>query len=161
MSLIRKLKIKKQRLSGLFLQTSLPKVPDTIQALINPLPKQNEPPTLTTASKDSNDKVSYSENDKIVDGYWIVIQEWTQCSLKCGGGTSTLQRMCIPPKNAGKNCYGSSIVNKPCNIQPCPEVKILRKALKSNETMKDPIVKIVSFSNRPQRYTVCNLFYLF
>ena len=36
MSIIRKLKIKKQRLSGLFLQSSIPKIPETVQGLISP-----------------------------------------------------------------------------------------------------------------------------
>ena len=155
MSIIRKLKIKKQRLSGLFLQPSIPKIPETVQGLISPEQNIIEN-TNKSPIKDKFGNVILE--NKIVDGYWIVLQEWTQCSLKCGGGTSTLHRMCVPPKYGGKDCEGSNIISKPCNIQPCPEIKILKNSLKNNETMKDPIVKVVTFSNRPQRYTVYYFF---
>ena len=68
--------------------------------------------------------------------------------------------MCVPPKNNGKECIGPPIISKPCNIQPCPHVKMLRNSLKNNETIRKPIVKIVHFSNRPQRYTVSKYFIL-
>ena len=53
--------------------------------------------------------------EKPSDGYWIVLQNWSQCSLKCGGGISTLHRMCIPPKKGGKPCQGKNILTKECN----------------------------------------------
>ena len=55
-----------------------------------------------------------------VDGYWNVIQSWSQCTLKCGGGKSFLQRICVSPKNGGKNCEGESIISKDCNKKTLP-----------------------------------------
>lgn len=154
MSYLRRLKLKRQRMSGLFLQTAVEKQ-ETLQEMISPKKDEtHNDNTTSSAYKDENDTVSYNTGHHIIDGYWIVLQDWTQCSLKCGGGTSTLQRMCVPPKNGGKACDGSSVVTKPCNIQPCPEVKVLKDALKNNETVRKPIIKIVPFSNRPQRYEV-------
>lgn len=69
--------------------------------------------------KDSNIKENHMKNIPI-DGNWVILQEWSQCNLKCGGGTSTLHRFCIPPKNGGKPCIGEAIIHRPCNIAPCP-----------------------------------------
>jgi len=89
------------------------------------------------------------------DGYWITLQEWSQCSLHCGGGISTKQRMCVPPKEGGLPCEGPAILTKPCNIQPCPRVKGISPNDQKYDAVKKPIVKIMPFSNRPQRYTKC------
>jgi hypothetical protein len=53
------------------------------------------------------------------DGRWIILQSWSECSLKCGGGTTVLHRFCIPPIGNGKPCEGESIIKKPCNVEPC------------------------------------------
>ncbi len=58
--------------------------------------------------------------------------------------------MCIPPQNGGKNCEGEPVIKRPCNNQPCPSNN---KQTETN-TLK-PIIKIMQFSNRPQRYTKC------
>jgi hypothetical protein len=96
---------------------------------------------------------------KITDGYWITIQSWSQCSLKCGGGTSTLQRMCVPPKAGGKDCEGEAIVTKSCNTQPCPGVIGNGQKFLDNEnvTIKNPIMKSLPFSEKPQRYVKCKI----
>lgn len=49
----------------------------------------------------------------------MTLQDWTQCTLVCGGGTQTMQRMCIPPMNGGKSCEGEAILTKKCNTKPC------------------------------------------
>jgi len=41
-----------------------------------------------------------------IDGYWVVKQDWSSCTLACGGGTQTLHRECIPPLTGGKPCAG-------------------------------------------------------
>lgn len=92
------------------------------------------------------------------DGYWITIQEWSMCTLKCGGGKSYFQRMCVPPVENGKPCQGESVLVKDCNRQPCPDIG--GKGGKQNtDTFKTkslkPIVKIMPFSARPQRYSKC------
>jgi len=90
------------------------------------------------------------------DGYWILLQDWTECSLKCGGGTSWQQFMCVPPKNGGKPCKGKSIRTKPCNTQKCPKASYLLKILggKASEVAK-PVFKVAPFSVRPQRFSKC------
>jgi hypothetical protein len=100
-----------------------------------------------------------STTQNLIDGYWITIQNWSQCSLKCGGGTSTLQRMCIPPKFGGKECEGDPIITKSCNIQPCPDVFMNGQNLKENEhvTIRNPIMKSLPFSEKPQRYVKCKI----
>ena len=100
-----------------------------------------------------------SSTQKITDGYWITIQTWSQCNLKCGGGTSTLQRMCVPPKAGGKDCEGEAIITKSCNIGPCPGVSGNGNKLKENEnvTVKNPIMKSLPFSEHPQRYVKCKI----
>jgi hypothetical protein len=60
----------------------------------------------------------------VQNGRWIILQNWSQCSLKCGGGKSTLHRFCIPPIGGGLPCEGESIIHKDCNTQPCKLVKI-------------------------------------
>ena len=62
MSTIRKLKIQKRRISGIILQTAIAKIPETIQGMISPKIKDNT-------------EIVFGENDKIVDGYWIILQD--------------------------------------------------------------------------------------
>ena len=101
-----------------------------------------------------------AENEKmpgaLIDGKWITLQEWSQCTLKCGGGKSYLQRMCIPPKNGGKPCLGESILVKDCNKQACPGIgNNDPKESSTIQKVNKPIVKIMPFSSNPQRYTKC------
>jgi hypothetical protein len=70
--------------------------------------------------------VGFVQVKNMTDGYWSILQDWTQCTKKCGGGLSYMQLMCIPPKNGGKNCMGQPIRTRPCNPQPCPTVKRYR-----------------------------------
>jgi hypothetical protein len=79
--------------------------------------------------------------------------------LKCGGGTSTLQRMCVPPKAGGKDCEGEAIVTKACNTQPCPEVYSTGQKIDENKkvTVKNPIMKSAPFSEKPQRFVKCKI----
>ena len=88
-----------------------------------------------------------------INGYWITLQNWSQCSLKCGGGVSTLHRMCVEPKNGGLPCQGQAILTKPCNVDPCPSTSA---GVEPTQSLK-PIVKVMPFSQRPQRYEKCVL----
>jgi len=36
------------------------------------------------------------------DGYWMLLNNWTKCTLSCGGGKSYQQWLCVPPKDGGK-----------------------------------------------------------
>ena len=95
------------------------------------------------------------------DGYWIVYQDWTQCSVKCGGGKQFKQLMCVPPKGNGKPCEGEPVRTRPCNTQPCPQPKNIDQLLNKKENINslimknDTIVKVVPITNKPQRYDKC------
>ena len=98
------------------------------------------------------------------DGYWIMLQDWSQCTQKCGGGKQVRQLQCIPPKKGGRPCQGSSIRERPCNTQPCPEPKLLSQVIKREEnpiknlmSSNAPIVKMMPISQRPQRYDKCHI----
>ena len=92
----------------------------------------------------------------IDDGYLILLQDWSDCSLKCGGGVQLQQWMCVPPKGKGKPCADGNIIERPCNIEPCPVTKsdsLLPQ--KKNSVTLTPIYKAMPFSSRPQQYVKC------
>lgn len=97
------------------------------------------------------------------DGYWILIQDWTNCTLKCGGGLQYQQLLCVPPKTGGKPCVGSNVRTRPCNQDPCPLPQVLSQALSPGDSISNkadnntlaPIVKMMPVSKRPQRYDKC------
>jgi hypothetical protein len=66
-------------------------------------------------------KKNIAENipDYSEDGRWVIVKDWSQCSVKCGGGISVLQRYCVPPIGNGKPCEGEGILKKECNLTPC------------------------------------------
>jgi len=79
------------------------------------------------------------EEEKAREGYWVMLQDWTKCSLSCGGGQSFQQWMCIPPKNGGQPCEGEAVRTKACNTQECPEVKNLVEAyMKKDDKKQSP-----------------------
>ena len=117
----------------------------------------NKPKTISGMLNPNSAKAKAKKNQAgaLIDGYWIVLQTWSQCTLKCGGGKSYLQRMCVPPKEGGKPCNGDAVLNRDCNKNPCPGVMDAgNKNSITQKTMK-PIVKIMPFSSRPQRYSKC------
>lgn len=155
MSILKQLKLQMQRLAGMVVMPQTNKKPDeTISALMNP---NMGPNSNLQGDSSGNLGVGFdAEKQQITDGYWIVLQDWTQCSLKCGGGTSTLQRMCVPPKNGGAACEGQAIMTRPCNTNPCPNVRGTDPLKGGNNTfVMKPIVKVMPFSSRPQRYSKC------
>lgn len=147
MSTLKKLKLREQRNNGLvFTSASNFNQDKPLEEYLNPGLK---------LEKDKMKKES--ANTKPSDGYWITIQNWSQCSLKCGGGETVLQRMCVPPKQGGKPCFGEAIVKAPCNLQPCPKVSISGSVESTEQKVQvlEPKVKILNFSTRPQKYTKC------
>ena len=149
MTTLRKIKIRRQRDQGIVINNAVPQPENQLSDLVS-----GETPKM----KDDSGSLSVSFNSTtggVKDGYWITLQTWTQCSLKCGGGVSTQQRMCVPPKDGGKPCDGPSILTKPCNMQPCPQVKQLQTVKRNSTVIPKPIVKVMPFSDRPQRYSKC------
>lgn len=126
-------------------------------------PKVNEKKKMTETQAKLNgatldmESLNVSMKNNLADGYWIVLQNWSTCTVRCGGGTQTLHRMCVPPKNGGAPCEGKAIVTKPCNEQACPESKNSEEKETFANKLKDPNIKIMPFSSRPQRYDKCHL----
>jgi hypothetical protein len=149
MNILLKLKLKKQHQAGIY--ASINQITpangvisgaQTISGLLNP---DNKPINNPDASP--------------VDGRWITLQDWSQCTLKCGGGQEYQHLMCIPPRKGGKPCEGEAIRTRPCNTQPCPKIEQVSDALGDNNGQKieKPIIKIMPISTRPQRYDKCYL----
>lgn len=138
MGLIRKLKLEEQRADGIALYSEKTKKEETITEILS-------------AKKPQKDT-----DCGPVDGHWVTLSDWSQCSLKCGGGVSTLQRQCIQPKNGGKNCEGDAILTRKCNTQPCPDLGGKNSTF-AQSTIKKPVIKALKFSNMPQRYVKCKI----
>merc|ERR1711957_1141263 len=107
-----------------------------------------------------NKKIDKNENKRIkagapIDGKWVLIWDWSQCSLKCGGGSTFQQWRCFPPKNGGKPCKGDAIRRKNCNSFPCPGIDSLKDMKKTEPKILPTIIKVGTFSNRLQRYEKC------
>jgi hypothetical protein len=141
MNLIIKNKIRKQQEAGVILKAKETKT-------FMP----SDPASLTVGNTVEGLVAKESEGRK-VDGRWVVLQDWSQCSLACGGGIQTLQLMCHPPQNGGKPCTGANIRKRPCNPQPCPDLKQNSAPIK----FEKPIVKMMPLTNRPTRYDKCYL----
>ena len=62
-----------------------------------------------------------------VDGGWSVMA-WSECSVKCGGGTQSGKRTCTSPKPScvGKFCEGSATAVQACNTQACPPPELAK-----------------------------------
>ena len=84
-------------------------------------------------------------------GHWKVIQDWTECSLACGGGKQYQQRLCIPGKNPQFGCIGPTVMERPCNTAPCPTTTVIDM---DGGTSEQSTVKYVNVSSRPQSYIV-------
>ena len=121
--------------------------------------KASEKDTETLSDLFGNKKKDQNKGSDPIDGYWLTLQEWSQCSKKCDGGTSSFHRMCIPQKKGGKPCQGNAVLVKPCNRQPCPKVSGTNESLRNrdNTEILKPIVKIMPFTNTPQRFTLCKI----
>jgi hypothetical protein len=166
MKLLIKLKLKKQHKLGIYVE-------------IDNKGKYKEP-GKNGVMELSKDNVFLGGNHTPKDGYWILLQDWSQCTLKCGGGEQYQQLVCVPPKDNGKPCQGPSIRKRPCNTQPCPS--IIRQdenkgkindlnfisgfgsitnpdgtEKKSTEKKLPPVIRMMTISNRPARYDKCHV----
>jgi len=101
-----------------------------------------------------------TEHRGIKDGYWQLLQDWSQCSVKCGGGTSTQQWLCVPPKQGGKACLGDSIRTKPCNNQQCPSITRnsgFNLATTNFNIVLKPIITTVQLDKKQLDYINCRI----
>ena len=58
----------------------------------------------------------------LVNGGWGSWSSWSSCSVTCGGGQRTRQRLCNnpAPSGGGSDCVGSSNDQQTCNTANCP-----------------------------------------
>lgn len=115
--------------------------------------------TMNSAPKGSTLGKKGVELKNILDGYWIVLQDWSTCTKLCGVGTQTLQRLCVPPKQGGAPCEGEAIMTKECNIEPCPETdnSLIPTSNRGDTLVSSPQMQVLPFSPNPQRYDKCFL----
>lgn len=152
MNMVKKLVIKNQRQNGYVNVGNKP-------GSKNPsLPGSKNSTTLTGATLDTND-FGVSLNKNINDGYWMILQDWSSCTKFCGGGTQTLHRFCVPPKKGGSPCEGQAIVNRTCNEQACPGTHNINDDMPKDTNIEvlKPILNVLPFSDRPQRYDKCHI----
>ncbi|XP_062378705.1 thrombospondin-1-like [Sardina pilchardus] len=57
-----------------------------------------------------------------INGGWGPWSPWDTCSVTCGGGSQTRQRLCTDPapKYGGKDCVGPPKEEQLCNTEKCP-----------------------------------------
>jgi len=142
-----KLKLQQQRTFGEL------KTEDTINAEKKAKTLAN---LMALASKKPDESRKEKSTGAPTDGYWILLQDWSECTLKCGEGQTYQQWQCIPPKNGGKPCQGKSIKVKKCNTNPCPKYSSVLNILNIvTPEVKKPIIKVAPFSSRLQQYSKC------
>jgi len=96
--------------------------------------------------------------NKNKDGFWVLLQDWSQCSKKCGTGTQWQHWLCQPPLKGGHPCVGKGIRSRPCNINPCPSVTGKNAfGKKPGELVFKPIMTSLPWSARLQRYIQCEV----
>ena len=161
-TIIKQLVINLQRKNGQILLNKKDKAPDSSDLLNKKSEKEKkESEALVGQGSTMNSGRSSVTVTNTLDGYWIKLQDWSSCSLKCGGGTQAYHRMCVPNKPGGKPCVGEAVLVRKCNEGPCPGIKKNGEVDKSKEKVGKPIIQVMPFSSRYQRYTVSylNLFY--
>ena len=92
----------------------------------------------------------YSNPEDSNNDSWAIVQDWSECSVQCGGGISTLQRKCL-----SNSCQGKEILTKPCNPTPCPE--FLDNLAKIKREIPPPRVETRSITNKPEEYIKCKI----
>ena len=58
-----------------------------------------------------------------VDCKWSHFGEWSTCSVSCGDGQQTRNRIILnAAKHGGKDCIGSDEETRACKTQECPGI---------------------------------------
>ena len=103
-------------------------------------------PKLTPHNNKNNLKTSAVSKDS----EWRLLQDWSTCTVSCGGGTQTRQLICIKGTD-GKDCEGSSIQSRACNTQPCTPID----PQDTKRELLPLVVKTIQATRRPQREEPC------
>lgn len=151
-------------------QDALKSFNSVLSAVLNSKEKTRDRPKELEGKKEAQQEETSSierykgpDADPNLDGYLIKINDWTQCTLKCGGGWSFQQWKCVPPKVGGKPCHGELIRKRKCNENPCPQIAISSGSannsaeanIKKETVVQDPIIKSDYVSSRPQQNIDC------
>ena len=152
MDILTKLKLKNQRNKGLYIEFS----------------KKNE--NGNEVQNNSGNSAAIKKNgvgsiyEETKDCRMIVLHDWSECTLSCGGGKSFLQLMKVMKSTSPDlvDCKTKdSILTRDCNMQPCPSASSMektRKEFKAAEVVAgNATVKMMAISSRPQRYDKCHL----
>jgi len=109
------------------------------------------------AEEEKTKDTTTAKKESSKDGKMIMIQDWSECTLKCWGGKQYQQWMCIPPQNWWLPCKWELIREKACNTEACPEVKASDDPNKIDDKQPfiKPTIKIARFSQRFNRYSKC------
>ena len=129
---------------------------NTVEKTVSKIIEERNVKKIMESMKKAVTKTKFIENKNLT---WIAIAPWSECTRKCGGGKSYLQRLCILPKNytGNEKCEGDRILIKDCNLQPCSHSSLLNENLTNSNHVAhstSPIFKMVPVSNRPLRYEV-------
>lgn len=113
---------------------------------------------IVKAEEANEERYEGLDANPTLDGYLVKINDWTGCTIKCGGGFSFQQWRCVPPKEGGKPCMGELVRKRPCNTQPCPGISLSKDTKvagsdnnKMESVVAEPIIKSSYVSNRPQQ----------
>lgn len=110
---------------------------------------------ITAEQLPGEDKPKQKESGP-VDSKLVLLSDWSECTLKCGGGKSYQQYMCIPG-NGGEPCPTDLIKSKDCNTQPCPLAKEIEEKKEEKGEFTKPILQIGPYSKRHRRNLKCIL----
>ena len=146
MTVLKKIKIAHQRLTGQIVLSGNELALNATRDKFGNITADNY---YNQLAKDSKGKKSGKESEP----YWILAQDWSTCSLKCGGGTMTLHRICVRPNGEG-SCKGSDTITRVCNTDPCPGITDVTNKENNKIKTAKPIVRVLPFSKRYQSYTV-------
>ncbi|XP_053380916.1 sushi, von Willebrand factor type A, EGF and pentraxin domain-containing protein 1-like [Mercenaria mercenaria] len=80
-------------------------------------------------------------NKPPVNGGWSEWQEWSSCSLTCGGGTRYRSRKCNNPLPGfmGLDCEGNKTGTEACNDHTCPSCPKLKRENGTIVTCRDDL----------------------
>lgn len=158
MQKLKEQRIKLQQQVGVYRTVKSRNIKD--EALANPLllnQRENNQYSIQTENVNRNEK----DNN---NGYWVLLKDWGECSVKCGGGIQTQHLLCIPPKGNGNPCFGSNIRTRPCNTMICqsyPEKSIADLYQAKDNSIStishNTNINIIQISDIPIHYDKCYL----